>query len=118
MVKFSIQISTYSRDSHLETLSLPNHRLATSNVMSDAVEMTYLDRSKRRQQEMKSSTNNEVDAIPKNGSNDELQQQQLTTQSTFIDITDMPSIKDPNCKVKNSRKVSTTTNDTNRKRNI
>jgi len=83
--------------------------------MSDAIEMTYLDLSKRRQQqqqqEMNISNTNEADAIPK--TLDESQQQQLTTQSTFSDITDLPTIKDTN-KTKANRKVSTTTYDTNR----
>jgi hypothetical protein len=81
--------------------------------MSDAIEMTYLDLSKRRQQqEMNISNTHETDAIPKT-LDESQQQQQLTTQSTFSDITDLPIIKDTN-KTKTNRKVSTTTNDTNR----
>jgi hypothetical protein len=103
-----------------ESLSLPNHRSLSSSVMSDAIEMTYLDLSKRRQQqqqqkEMSVSNTTEPDAIPKNASIDESQQQQqqLTTQSSFSDISDLPIIKE-NTKTKTNRKVSTTTNDTNR----
>jgi hypothetical protein len=87
--------------------------------MSDAIEMTYLDLSKRRQQqqqqqqELSVSNTNEPDAVPKNASMDESQQQQLTTQSSFPDISDLPNIKDT-AKSKTNRKVSTTTNDTNR----
>lgn len=84
--------------------------------MSDAIEMTYLDLSKRRQQqEMSNETNKtEPDAIPKSiDESQQQQQQQLTTQSTFIDISDLPIIKENN-KSKTNRKVSTTTNDTNR----
>jgi len=85
--------------------------------MSDAVEMTYLDLSKRRQQqqqqEMNISNTNETDVIPKPTAMDESQQQQLTTQSSFSDISDLPTIKDTN-KTKANRKVSTTTNDINR----
>jgi hypothetical protein len=86
--------------------------------MSDAIEMTYLDLSKRRQQqqqqEMNISKTNEIDVVPKSTAIDEtLQQQQLTTQSSFSDISDLPTIKD-NTKTKTNRKVSTTTNDTNR----
>jgi hypothetical protein len=85
--------------------------------MSDAIEMTYLDISKRRQQqqEMNNPTTTETDAIPKSITTDESQQQHpLTTQSTFTDINYLPTIKDPN-KTKTNRKVSTTTNDTTRK---
>jgi hypothetical protein len=100
-----------------ESLSLPNHRPLSSSVMSDAIEMTYLDLSKRRQQQqqqqMSVSNTTETDAVPKITSIDESQQQQLTTQSSFSDISDLPTIKDNN-KTKTSRKVSTTTNDTNR----
>lgn len=83
--------------------------------MSDAIEMTYLDLSKRRQQqEMNISNTNETDVIPKTTTIDESQQQrQLTTQSSFPDINDLPTIKD-NTKTKTNRKVSATTNDTNR----
>jgi hypothetical protein len=85
--------------------------------MSDAIEMTYLDLSKRRQQqqqEMNNSNTNETDVVPKSTIIDESQQQQLTTQSSFSDMNDLPIIKDSN-KTKTNRKVSTTTNDTNRK---
>ena len=103
-------------DSDLDSLSLPNHRSLTSNVMSDAVEMTYFDLSKRRQlqqqQDGKAPTTKEVDAVPKTGTTDE-SQQPLTTQSTFVDISDVTTVKDT-VKTKGSRKVSTTTNDTNR----
>jgi len=84
--------------------------------MSDAIKMTYLDLSKRRQQqqqEMNISNTNETDTIPKSTAIDESQQQQLTTQSSFTDISDLPIIKDNN-KTKINRKVSTTTNDTTR----
>jgi len=81
--------------------------------MSDAIEMTYLDLSKRRQQQMNISNTNETDAVPKPIAIDESQQQQLTTQSSFTDISDLPIIKDNN-KTKTNRKVSTTTNDTTR----
>lgn len=105
-------VETYIFD---DKLSLPNHRSLSSNVMSDAIEMTYLDLSKRRQQqEMSNETNKtEPDAIPKSiDESQQQQQQQLTTQSTFIDISDLPIIKENN-KSKTNRKVSTTTNDTN-----
>ena len=85
--------------------------------MSDAVEMTYFDRSKRRQlqqqPEEKPPTTKEVGAVPKTGTIDE-SQQPLTTQSTFADIPDVTTVKDTT-KTKSSRKVSTTTNDNNRK---
>jgi hypothetical protein len=103
--------------SDLETLPLPHHRSLTSNVMSDAVEMTYLDRSKRRQLQQPSDekppTIKEVSAVPKTGTLDE-SQQPLTTQSTFADVSDVTTVKDT-AKTKNNRKVSTTTNDNNRK---
>ena len=86
--------------------------------MSDAIEMTYLDLSKRRlqqQQEMNLSSTTEADAVPKSTIIDESQQQQLTTQSTFSELGDLPTIKENN-KTKVSRKASTTTNDTNRNR--
>lgn len=88
--------------------------------MSDAIEMTYLDLSKRRQQQETNNNNHsqktELDAIPKSTVNidESQQQQQLTTQSTFNDVGDLPTIKD-NTKTKTNRKVSTTTNDSNRK---
>ncbi|CAF1036101.1 unnamed protein product [Rotaria sp. Silwood1] len=112
-------VETYVFD---ESLPLPNHRSLSSNVMSDAIEMTYLDLSKRRQQqqqqEMNVSNTSEPDAIPKSTIIDESQQQQqqqqqLTTQSTFSDINDLPTTKDTT-KTKKNRKVSTTTNNTNR----
>ncbi|CAF0797576.1 unnamed protein product [Rotaria sordida] len=114
-------VETYVFD---ESLPLPNHRSLSSNVMSDAIEMTYLDLSKRRQQQqqqqqdMNISNTNESDAVPKSAITEESQQQQqqqLTTQSTFTDITDLPTTttKDTT-KTKKNRKVSTTTNDTNR----
>jgi hypothetical protein len=85
--------------------------------MSDAIERTYLDLSKRRQQQQKQEMNIsnpiEADAVPKTPMIDESQQQPLTTQSTFSDITDLVTIKD-NTKTKSNRKVSTTTNDTTR----
>jgi len=90
--------------------------------MSDAIEMTYLDLSKRRQQQETNNNNHsqktEPDAIQKSTVNidesQQQQQQQLTTQSTFNDVGDLPTIKD-NTKTKTNRKVSTTTNDSNRK---
>jgi hypothetical protein len=61
--------------------------------MSDAIEMTYLDISKRRQQqqqqEMSISNTAETDTIPKPITTDESQQHQLTTQSSFTDISDL-----------------------------
>jgi hypothetical protein len=103
---------------NLDSLPLPNHRSLSSSVMSDAIEMTYLDISKRRQQqqqqEMSISNTAETDTIPKPITTDESQQHQLTTQSSFTDISDLPIIKDTN-KTKTNRKVSTTTNDTTRK---
>ncbi|UJR23372.1 hypothetical protein I4U23_026381 [Adineta vaga] len=105
-------VETYVFD---DSLALPDHRSPVSSVMNDAIEMTYLDLSKRRQhlqQDMNSSNINEVDAIPKltASTDDSQQQQQLTTQSSFTDISDLPTIKDSN-KTKTNRKVSTTTND-------
>lgn len=84
--------------------------------MSDAIEMTYLDLTKRRQQQQQMNVSNptETDAVPKSTSIDETQQQQqLTTQSSFTDISDIPIIKDNN-KTKTTRKASKTTNDTTR----
>jgi hypothetical protein len=85
--------------------------------MSDAIEMTYLDLSKRRQQQlqqdMTNSNKTEADALPKTTAIDETQPKPVTTQSTFSDISDLPTIKDTN-KTKTNRKVSTTTNDANR----
>lgn len=82
--------------------------------MNDAIEMTYLDLLKRRQQqEMNSSNTNKTDTIPKSTSSTD-DSHQLTTQSSFTDISDLPTIKD-NTKTKTNRKVSTTTNDTTRK---
>ncbi|CAF0797674.1 unnamed protein product [Adineta ricciae] len=101
-------IETYVFD---DSLSLPDHRSPISNVMNDAIEMTYLDLLKRRQQEeMNSSNTNKTDAIPKSTSSTD-DSQQLTTQSSFTDISDLPTIKD-NAKTKTNRKVSTTTNNT------
>lgn len=99
-------------------MPLPDHRSPSSNVMSDAIEMTYLDLSKRRQQQQQeeeettTSSENEPDAVPKSTIIDE-SQQHVTTQSTFSDISDLPVTKETN-KSKKNRKVSTTTNDTNR----
>jgi hypothetical protein len=83
--------------------------------MSDAIEMTYLDLSKRRQQQQDMNTSNitENNVIPKPVKIDDTQQQQLTTQSSFTDISDLVTIKDTN-KTKTNRKVSTTTADTTR----
>jgi hypothetical protein len=83
--------------------------------MSDAIEMTYLDLSKRRQQQQDMNTSNitENNVIPKPIKIDDTQQQQLTTQSSFTDISDLVTIKDTN-KTKTNRKVSTTTADTTR----
>ncbi|CAF3830151.1 unnamed protein product [Adineta steineri] len=105
-------VETYVFD---DSLSLPDHRSSSSSVMSDAIEMTYLDLSKRRQQELNISNTNEIDAIPKTTTMAEeaQQQKQLTTQSSFTDVSDLPTIKD-STKTKNNRKVSTTTNDTTR----
>ncbi|CAF3474018.1 unnamed protein product [Rotaria socialis] len=106
-------VETYVFD---DKLTLPNHRSLSSNVMSDAIEMTYLDLSKRRQQQheqdMNTSNTNEPDAIPKSSITDE-SQKHITTQPTFPDISDLPETKVTN-KTKKNRKVSTTTNDTNR----
>lgn len=86
-----------------ESLSLPQNRPLSSNVMSDAIEMTYMDLSKRRQQQQQE---NDV------SSNDE---KQLTTQSKFVDISDL-TLKE-NSKTKANRKVSTTTNEKNQTTN-
>lgn len=94
---------------------MPNHRSGSSNVMSDAIKMTYLDLSKRRQQQdMNTSNPTEPDAIPKTPIADESQSLQLTTQSSFTDISDLPTIKE-NSKGRTNRKMSTTTNDSTRK---
>lgn len=83
--------------------------------MSDAIKMTYLDLSKRRQQQdMNTSNPTEPDAIPKTPIADESQSLQLTTQSSFTDISDLPIIKE-NSKGRTNRKMSTTTNDSTRK---
>lgn len=83
--------------------------------MSDAIKMTYLDLSKRRQQqEMNTSNQTEPVVVPKTPTTDESQSQQLTTQSSFTDISDLPTIKE-NTKGRTNRKLSTTTNDTTRK---
>lgn len=85
--------------------------------MSDAVEMTYLERSKRRPHQDVQTTSglvNDSDRIQKNGTVDD-SQHVLTTQSTFIDVTDLSSSRDSNKKSQGSRKVSTTTNESARK---
>ena len=104
---------------HLDSLALPNHRPLSSNVMSDAVEMTYLDLSKRRAQQHPSAatpTNtSEASVVPKPKPKPvDDAQQPLTTQSTFTEITELATSKESQ-KIKQSRKVSTTTNDTARK---
>lgn len=83
--------------------------------MSDAIKMTYLDLSKRRQQqEMNTSNQTEPNAVTKVPPIDDSQSHQLTTQSSFADMSDLPSIKE-NSKGRTNRKLSTTTNDTTRK---
>jgi hypothetical protein len=83
--------------------------------MSDAIEMTYLDLSKRRQQqqqqETKPSRSDESNVVSKSATSDE-SQHQLTTQSTFVDMNELTPKEKTN--KKGNRKVSTTTNDTTR----
>ena len=102
---------------NLDSLALPNHRPLSSNVMSDAVEMTYLDLSKRRAQQHPPTANptntSAASVVPKPKPVDDAQQP-LTTQSTFTEIAELATTKE-SLKTKQSRKVSTTTNDTARK---
>ena len=114
-----IEHRLFSFAAHVDSLALPNHRPLSSNVMSDAVEMTYLDLSKRRAQQhppAATPTNtNEASVIPKSKPKPvDDAQQPLTTQSTFTEITELVTTSKESQKTKQNRKVSTTTNDTAR----